>query len=102
MAIKQTDGVKAFLAGQAELRALGLSLVIACGEYKVNFRGGNEATAYYTGDLADAIDTGRSMAEDERRKLPPLGPTGRRNSRKALMYRHNAKLAAQRRARGII
>lgn len=27
------------------------------GEYRVNFRGGREATAYYTNDLADAVAT---------------------------------------------
>ncbi len=31
------------------------------GEYRVNFKGGKEASAYYTDDLQDAIDTGMAM-----------------------------------------
>jgi hypothetical protein len=31
-------------------------------EFKVNFRGGREATAYYTSDLDDAFATGIDMA----------------------------------------
>ncbi len=34
-------------------------------EFKVNFRGGKEATAYYTNDLDDAVGTGLSMARDK-------------------------------------
>lgn len=30
-------------------------------EYRVNFRGGAEATAYYTNDIVDAIATGTMM-----------------------------------------
>ena len=46
----------------AALRNLGL----VCrktedGEYRVNFRGGTEATAYYTNDRVDALETGRAM-----------------------------------------
>lgn len=33
------------------------------GEYRVNFRGGKEATAYYTTDLTDAVDTARAMSK---------------------------------------
>lgn len=32
-------------------------------EYRVNFRGGREATAYYTNDLEDARNTGLAMAD---------------------------------------
>lgn len=32
------------------------------GEYRVNYRGGLEATAAYTNDLADALATGLAMA----------------------------------------
>lgn len=32
-------------------------------EWRVNFRGGAEATAYYTPDLGDAVDTGLAMVE---------------------------------------
>lgn len=31
------------------------------GEYRVNIKGGNEATAYYTNDGQDAIDTAWAM-----------------------------------------
>jgi hypothetical protein len=33
-------------------------------EYRVNFRGGKEATAYYTTDLDDAYNTGVIMAKE--------------------------------------
>lgn len=33
------------------------------GEFRVNFRGGKEATAYYTNDLDDAIGTGKELAK---------------------------------------
>ncbi|MFA5604171.1 MAG: hypothetical protein WDA12_04925 [Bacilli bacterium] len=33
------------------------------GEYQVNFSEGKEATAYYTDDLEDAVNTGLSMAD---------------------------------------
>lgn len=32
------------------------------GEYRVNFKGGREATAYYTNDIVDAVDTARAMS----------------------------------------
>lgn len=43
------------------------------GEYRVNFSGraGTEATAYYTNDLKDALDSGRDMAR--RRGKAQLG-----------------------------
>jgi hypothetical protein len=31
------------------------------GEYRVNFIGGTEATAYYTDDREDAVDTGMHL-----------------------------------------
>jgi len=31
------------------------------GEYRVNFRNGSEATAYYTNDIEDACFTARAM-----------------------------------------
>ena len=39
----------------------------ADGEYRVNFRGGREDTAYYTNTLADAFETGRTMAKEGRK-----------------------------------
>lgn len=48
----------------AELRAIGISLrhIVDTGEYRVNFKNGEEATAYYSPDLEDAIATGHMMA----------------------------------------
>jgi hypothetical protein len=43
------------------LRAAGMSLFTKDGEYRVNFTGGREATAYYTTDLLDAVQTGIAM-----------------------------------------
>jgi len=41
---------------------IGCVLTKRDGEYRVNFRGGNEATAYYTNDLRDAVLTAAQMA----------------------------------------
>jgi hypothetical protein len=44
-------------------RHLGLTLRELCsGNYRVNFRDGDETTAYYTGDLEDALNTAVEMA----------------------------------------
>jgi hypothetical protein len=44
-------------------RHLGLTLREVCsGDYRVNFRDGNEMTAYYTDDLEDAVKTAVEMA----------------------------------------
>jgi hypothetical protein len=55
---------------KARIRPLGLVLRndIEAGEYRVNYRGGREATAYYTNDLDDAVNTAQAMAtwRDER------------------------------------
>jgi hypothetical protein len=49
-------------------RHLGLTLRLQrSGNYRVNFRDGNESTAYYTDDLEDAINTAVGMAR--RREL---------------------------------
>jgi hypothetical protein len=49
-------------------RHLRLTLRQMCsGDYRVNFRDGNETTAYYTDDLEDAINTAVGMAR--RREL---------------------------------
>ena len=44
------------------LARLGLSVRHVDGEYRVNYRGGDEGTAYYTTDAGDAMATGRAMA----------------------------------------
>ena len=44
-------------------RHLGLTLRMVCsGDYRVNFRDGNETTAYYTDNLEDAGNTAVEMA----------------------------------------
>ena len=44
-------------------RHLGLTLrQLHSGNYRVNFRDGNETTAYYTGNLEDAVNTAVEMA----------------------------------------
>ena len=44
-------------------RHLGLTLRELCsGDYRVNFRDGNESTAYYTDNLEDAVNTAVEMA----------------------------------------
>lgn len=35
-------------------------------EYRVNFAGGREATAYYATEIDDAVNTGKRMAESVR------------------------------------
>jgi hypothetical protein len=43
-------------------RHLGLTLREVCsGDYRVNFRDGNETTAYYTDNLEDAVNTAVEM-----------------------------------------
>lgn len=44
-----------------ELGRVGVTIRKRDGEYRVNFRGGKEATAYYTTDLEDALQTGLAM-----------------------------------------
>ena len=44
-------------------RHLGLTLrLVRSGAYRVNFRDGNETTAYYTDNLEDAVKTAVEMA----------------------------------------
>ena len=43
-------------------RHLGLTLrIVHSGAYRVNFRDGNETTAYYTDNLEDAVNTAVEM-----------------------------------------
>jgi hypothetical protein len=45
-------------------RQLRLTLREVCsGGYRVNFRDGNETTAYYTDNLEDAVNTAIAMAQ---------------------------------------
>ena len=44
-------------------RHLRLTLrMVRSGDYRVNFRDGNEATAYYTDNLEDAVNSAVEMA----------------------------------------
>jgi hypothetical protein len=54
------------LDAKTELKALGLTITKTDhGEFRVNFIGGKEATAYYATDLDDAMITGKHMAQKE-------------------------------------
>lgn len=94
--MEHIGGIQEFESARAELRQLGVTLEILPGEYRVSLAGAGDASAYYTDDLNDATRAGRAMAANRQQLLPPLGPTGRRNTRRAMMYRHNARLAARR------
>lgn len=60
-----------FDQARRELAALGMTITkdtvgrgpTGSGEYRVNYRGGTEDSAYYTPYLDDAVETGRVMAE---------------------------------------
>jgi hypothetical protein len=46
-------------------RHLGLTLrTVRSGDYRVNFRDGNETTAYYTNNLEDALSAAVEMARN--------------------------------------
>jgi len=54
---------QALKAAKPELRALGVTVTYKAEyqEYRVNFAGGREATAYYTTCPQDALDTARQF-----------------------------------------
>jgi hypothetical protein len=80
------------------LRLRGIVLRQLPGAYSVNFRNGAAATEYRTDELADAVAHALAMGEAPANE-PPLGPLGKRMTRRGEMYRHNRKLAAKRRKR---
>ncbi|MGP0076193.1 MAG: hypothetical protein ACLPWF_30090 [Bryobacteraceae bacterium] len=87
-----------------KLKALGLVLQQAPGHYRVNFRNGTTDTEYQTEDLDDALQRGCTMAAHPPPPPdPPLGPTGTRLTRRAVITRHNrayvARLAKERSAK---
>ena len=45
-------------------RHLGLTRTVRSGDFRVNFRDGNETTAYYTDNLEDAVNTAVEMARE--------------------------------------
>jgi hypothetical protein len=55
-------------------RHLGLTLrMVRSGDYRVNFRDGNETTAYYTDNLEDAVNTAIEMARTRTLRAGPPG-----------------------------
>ena len=56
---------------KAELKQVNVTIRKRDGEYRVNFRGGAEATAYYTNDLDDARQTGLAMRRPIERVVTP-------------------------------
>jgi hypothetical protein len=51
-----------FQEAKSIARHLGLTLrKLRSGDYRVNFRDGNETTAYYTDSLGVAVNTGAEM-----------------------------------------
>lgn len=52
----------------AKMRDHGMVIRSEDGEYRVNFKHGFEATAYYTNDLEDAVATGVDMAQRRDKK----------------------------------
>lgn len=49
-------------SAKIDLRTVGVILSVRDGEYRVNFKGGSELTAYYTNSLEDALHSGLDMA----------------------------------------
>ena len=48
---------------RTQLRTIGIVIRRTdYGEFRVNYRRGNEPTAYYTNDIEDAFGTGKLMA----------------------------------------
>jgi hypothetical protein len=112
-----------FEIARDDLRRIGIKLTMHPGTYCVNFaQGSTEATAYFTDDLADAVEHGRAMAASalagfiergrraqeavdqamaaatvkparrRRRRAPPRSAKARR---RALIKAHNRKLRSR-------
>jgi hypothetical protein len=60
--MKRTSSLWTIALAKETLRDFGVALTHDDGEFRVNKRGGREATAYYTNDLDDAVSTGIAMA----------------------------------------
>jgi hypothetical protein len=57
------DSVMTLQEAKSIARHLGLTLrKVRSGDYRVNFRDGDETTAYYTNDLEDAVNAAVEMA----------------------------------------
>ena len=83
----------------AELRPLGIKIAVAPGDYVLTYRGIKDGPEERADALADALALGREMAERAPELAPPpMGPTGRRQTRRGLMMKHNRWIAARPRA----
>lgn len=79
------------------LRPLGVQISSRPGEYQLSYLNDARREGRFAETLPEALEIGRQMAEAAPPEPPPpLGPTGRRRSRKGTMYRHNARIAARR------
>lgn len=80
---------------------VGISKRNSAGEYRVNFFGGKEATAYYTDDLEDAFATGVSMSNRKRQTHPEHltrnPPRKRRAKKSARRFTRKANTPKKRR-----
>jgi len=89
---------------QAELHALGVELASTPGAYRFRYTCSGRAAPFLSDtadDLIEAIRIGRELAaHGPPAPLVPLGPTGRRGTRRGEMYKHNRKIAAKRRRGG--
>lgn len=96
----QPDTVLTLAAVQDELHRAGIVLETLPGEYRVSSHHA-DPKAYCTDDLADALAYGRKLAKmPSVSTLPPIGPCGKRQARRALMYRHNRAIAKKREKEG--
>ena len=93
-----TDSPLTLAAVADEFRTLGLAIRSAPGVYQLSYRTAPDAPFYQTDDLADALETGRGMADlAPPAPPPPLGPVGRRQTRRGQMINHNRRIAERRR-----
>lgn len=60
------EGKRTLEGVRVNLRSYGIVISKKDGEYRVNFKGGTEGTAYYTNDLQDAENTGIAMYEERK------------------------------------
>ncbi len=47
-----------------EIRSLGMTATVKEREFRINYKGGSEETAYYTDDPQDAVDTAKHMKRE--------------------------------------
>jgi len=79
-----------FELAAAELRAIGIALTRLPGEYRVNYRDGQDATARVAETIDQALEAGRAMAADR----PPAATRGPRRRRPLRMTpkAHNRRM----------